>query len=342
MSPRSRPIAQRARTVIARIAQLKEQLSSRTRDAFKSDYHYRTWYGKTNALVAELEGELSVLNEPGEYDQLPPAVVAEELGTTTDKVRQLIKGGEILATGMPAHKYVSREELAVACEAGLTELLRRLGQEAPQIFEESLEYLHQEHMGLAERACRRLVARESMAGSFALPYETAFHLARGELDEVEARLGSIRRAEDVARARLIRNLRRVLRGMSFEDKAARATAERLLGGDESSKSDGPKVIGSKNDELQRLAMFITTVVLKEVDRRRKKILRPGSKEELSEIIRNAVYSSLYAHESHDQLASSREFIDAIIVLMPRYYRPARLIGDLVREQERNDDNVVMA
>jgi hypothetical protein len=191
MSPRSRPIAQRARTVTARIAQLKEQLSSRTRDAFKSDSHYRTWREKTNALLSELEGELSVLNEPGEYDQLPPAVVAEELGTTTEKVRQLIKGGEILATGKPAHEYVSREELAAACEAGLTELLRRLGQESPQIFEESLKYLHQGHMGLAERACRRLVARESMVGSFALPYETAFHLALGELDEVRLGLAQL-------------------------------------------------------------------------------------------------------------------------------------------------------
>jgi hypothetical protein len=268
MSPRSRPIAQRARTVTARIAQLKEHLSSRARDAFKSDYHYRTWYEKTNALLSELEDELSVLNEPGEYDQLPPAVVAEELGTTTDKVRQLIKGGEILATGKPAHEYVNREELAAACEVGLAELLRRLRQEAPQIFEESLEHLHQGHMGLAERACRRLVARESIAGGFALPYETAFHLACGELDEVEARLGSIGRAEDVARARLMHNLRRALRGMSFEDEAARATAERFLGSDEAPTSDGPKVIGSKQDELQRLAMFITTVVFNEIDRRR--------------------------------------------------------------------------
>ena len=195
MSPRSRPIAQRTRTVTDRISRLREQLSSRTRDAFAKDSHYRIWVEKTNELLSELEGELSVLNEPGEYDWLPPAVVAEELGTTTEKVRQLIKGGEILAEGKPAHEYVSRDELAAACEAGLTELLRRLGQEPPQIFEESLVYLHQGQMGLAERACRRLVARESMAGTFALPYETAFHLARGELNEVEARLDSIGRAE---------------------------------------------------------------------------------------------------------------------------------------------------
>jgi hypothetical protein len=235
---------------------------------------------------------------------------------------------------------VSREELAAACEAGVTEWLRRLGPESPQIFEESLEYLYQGHMDLAERACRRLVARESMAGIFALPYETAFHLARVELNEVEARLGSIGRAEGTAGARLMRNLRRALGGMSFEDEAAKATAERLLGGDEASKSGGPKVIDSKHDELQRLAMFITTVVLNEICRRRKGFLRPGRKDELSEIIRSAVYSSLYAHESGDHLASSREFIDAISVMMPRYYQPAKLIGNLMSDHD--NDNVINA
>jgi hypothetical protein len=69
---------------------------------------------------------------------------------------------------------------------------------------------------------------------------------------------------------------------------------------------------------------------------RKEFIKPGRKDELSEIIRSAVYSSLYAHESHERLASSREFIAAIRVLMPRYYRPARLIGNLVRERETNE------
>jgi hypothetical protein len=342
MSPRSRPIAQRVRTVTAQIARLKEQLSSRTRDAFARDSHYRIWVEKTNELLSELEGELSVLNEPGEYDQLPPAVVAEELGTTADKVRLLIKGGEILATGKPAHEYVSRDELAAACEAGVTELLRRLDQEASSIFEESVAYLHQGQLLLAEKACGRLVARESMVGAFALPYETAFYLARGELDEVDASLDFIGRAEDAVRARLMRNLRRALRGVSFKDEAAKAIAERLLGGGEASALDGPKILGSKLDELQRLAVFITTVVFNEIDRRRKRFFKPGREDELSELIRNAVYSSLYAHESYDRLASSREFVDDIRALMPRYYRPARLIGDLVRDQETNDENVITA
>src|SRR5947209_12762347 len=119
MSPRSQPIAQRVRTITLQIARLQGQLSSKTRNNFTSDFHYRSWLEKTNDLLAELENELSVLTDPGEYNQLPPAVVAEELGTTTSKVRLLIKGGEILASGEAAHAYVRREELAAAYEAGL-------------------------------------------------------------------------------------------------------------------------------------------------------------------------------------------------------------------------------
>lgn len=332
MSRRSQPIAQRVRTITLQIARLQEQLSSKTRNNFTSDLHYRSWLEKTNDLLAELENELSVLADPGEYEQLPPAVVAEELGTTTSKVRLLIKGGEILASGKLAHEYVGREELAAACEAGVKELLRRLDQEAADVFEESVSYLHQGQLGSAERACRRLIARESIVGTFALPYETALLLTRAKLDEVDARLRFIRRAEGAKRGRFIRNLQRILSGTSFQDEAAKAIAERLLNGDEAHDVDGPKLARSKFDELQQTAMFITTVVLEEIDRRWKKPSRTVQRDELREIIQSAVYSALHAHESYARLAPSREFVDAIRILMPRYYKPARLIGDLVRDQ----------
>jgi hypothetical protein len=284
-------------------------------------------------LLDELLAELSILDDPGEYNQLPPAVVAEELGTTTSRVRLLIKGGEILASGKPAHEYVSREELGAASEAGIKELLRRLEQETAEVFEESIEYLREGQQDSADRACRRLIARESIAGAFALPYETALFLARADLEEVDARLRFIMRAGETERARFIHNLRRLLPGMSFQDETARAIAERILHGDNVHDLNGHKIFGSKQDDLQQLAMFITTVVFNEIDRQWKKRLRTSRKEELQGIIQSAVYSSLYAHESYDRLASSREFVDAIRVLMPRYYQPARLIGNLVRDND---------
>jgi len=321
-------VEQRREQIVAQVESLRRRLESKTRKDYTSDFHYERWIGQSHTLIDELLAELSILDDPGEYDQLPPAIVADELGTTTAKVRLLIKGGEILASGSPAHEYVSREELSVACEAGVKELLRRLDQEAAEVFEESIAYLHLGQLGLAERACRRLISRESIVGPFAFPYETALLLARAELDEVEARLKFIRRAEDSVRARLLRNIRRALRGVSFQNEAMQAIAERLLHGDEVLHEDSHKVLGSKLDELQQLAMFITTVVSGEIERWWKEHLQAAQGEQLREIIRSAVYSSLHAHESYYRLASSREFVDTVRVLMPRYYQPAKLIDDM--------------
>jgi len=332
--PRKRsPIEQRKEQIAVQVERLRRQLASKSRKDYSSDFHYERWLGQSRELIDELLAELSILDDPGEYDQLPPAVVAEELGTTTNHVRLLIKGGEILASGKPAHEYVSREELEAASKSGIKELLRRLEQEAADVFEESIEYLCQGQLDLADRACRRLIARESIAGAFALPYETALFLARADLEEVDARLGFIMRAGEAERARFIHNLRRLLPGMSFQDEAARAIAERILHGDDVHDLNEHKVFGSKQDNLQQLAMFITTVIFDEIDRRWKKKLRTGQREKLRGIIQSAVYSSLYAHESYDRLASSREFVDAIRVLMLRYYQPARLIGNLVRDND---------
>jgi hypothetical protein len=339
--PRKRSaVEQRREQIIAQVGSLRQRLTSKTRKDYRSDFHYERWMGRSRALIDELLAELSILDEPGEYDQLPPAVVAEELGTTTAKVRLLIKGGEILASGKPAHEYVSREELAVACETGVEELLRRLEQDAAEVFEESIEYLRQGQPRLAERARRRLVARESVAGAFALSYEMALFLVRGNLDEVDARLRFIRRAEDAVRARLLRNLRRILRGVSFQDEAMTAIAQRLLHADETREEDDRKVFGSKLDELQQLAMFTTTVVFGEIERWRKMTSKKGHEEQLREIIRSAVYSSLHAHQSYDRLGSSKEFVDAVRVMMPRYYQPAKLIGDLTRGLESNQELLI--
>jgi hypothetical protein len=121
--------------------------------------------------------------------------------------------------------------------------------------------------------------------------------------------------------------------MRFQDNAAKPIAERLLHGGESRYAEGRKVLSSKLDETQQLATFVTAVIFNEIDRRWKKHLRTGRREELHEIVLSAVYSSLHAHESYDRLAASKEFVDTIRILMPRYYKPAKLIGDLVRGNE---------
>lgn len=101
--PRKRSaVEQRREQIAAQVDRLRRRLASRTRNAYSSDFYYERWVGQSSALVDELLAEFSTLDDPGEYDQLPLAVVAEELGTTPSKVRLLIKSGEILAEGVPA------------------------------------------------------------------------------------------------------------------------------------------------------------------------------------------------------------------------------------------------
>jgi hypothetical protein len=318
-------IEQRREQLVDQVERLRQRLTSKTRKDYRSDLQYERWRAQSKALIDDLIGELSVLDAPGEYDQLPPAVVAEELGTSTAKVRLLIKGGEILCSGKPAHEYVSREELAAACEAGMKELMQRLGQEAGAVFEESVEYFRQGQLQSAERACRRLIARESIVGIYALPYELALLLVKAELDEVNARLRYIGRVEDTVRVHLLHNSRRLISGVTLQNTAMKAIAERLLQEDETSN---PKVLGQNLDELQQLAMFITAVVFGEIERRWAMPIQTSHEEQLREIIRGAVYSSLHAHENYDRLTSAKEFVNSVRVFIPRYYKPAKLIDNL--------------
>ena len=337
MPRRSQPVAQRIREVATQISRLREHLSLKTRNRFSSDSQYRSWLEKTTELLSEFENELSVLMDPGEYAQLPPAVVAQELGTTTSKVRQLIKAGEIFTTGKPAHEYINREELEVACSSGLKELLRRLLQEPAEIFEESIKYLHQNHLELAERVSLRLTARETSVGIYSFTYETALLLARADLDGIDYRLEFVRNNEIIERESLLRNLRRLLSGMTFESVSAQAIAERLLSSSEETYVIARRVSGSEMDELQQAAIFIATFVCDEISQRWKRhhLLR-WEMDELRRVVSNAVYSSLYARESYRHLATSKEFVDSITCLIPRLCEPPTLVAGLVKDYDSGD------
>ena len=83
------------------------------------------------------------MNDPGEYDSLPAAVVAEELGLSIGLVLSLIYCGEIEPTdksGESAGDRVSRDELARVIEFGLDELLHLHEQVASQVFEDSMHH----------------------------------------------------------------------------------------------------------------------------------------------------------------------------------------------------------
>ena len=101
-----------------RIGQIGRQLDNvRLRLNVKSERHYvnegtyKYQQSRANQLIINLEEELSMLSCPGEYAELTVATVADELGLTCKQVRNLIKSGEIEATGSAAHERVCRTEM---------------------------------------------------------------------------------------------------------------------------------------------------------------------------------------------------------------------------------------
>jgi hypothetical protein len=186
--PRLSPIEQRRQQLAKQIEELHQRVATKTRNTFKTDKGYEQWQKKWPERLAELEDELSILNDPGEYDSLPAAVVAEELGLSIGLVESLIYCGEIEPTdksGESAGDRVSRDELARVIEFGLNELLRLHEQDAAQVFEDSMRHLHVGDLETAEKAYRRIEVRDSSIGHYSVAYGIGLNLAKGNFSEAQ-------------------------------------------------------------------------------------------------------------------------------------------------------------
>jgi len=139
--PRKSAVERRSGQIAAQLEHLRTQLAKKSRKDYTSDFRYRIWLKKSHELIAELLNELSALNEPGEYDALPAAIIADELNLRLDEVQLLIRRGEIITTGKPAHERISREELGRLAELGPAELMRLSSQDADTVFKEAVNRL---------------------------------------------------------------------------------------------------------------------------------------------------------------------------------------------------------
>jgi hypothetical protein len=166
---------------------------------------------------------------PGEYDELPAAVVADELGLTYEKIRSLIKLGEIAATGKVAHERICRGELERIIAMGVPTLLR-LGEEEPaEIFEQAIPNLHGGDLEAAKRAYRRLEARQSWRGPHAPAFLVGLELATGEFDGALSSIKLMCEYEDpLWKVVAMTYLRRVLRGMVMKESGAYALRDQLI------------------------------------------------------------------------------------------------------------------
>lgn len=187
----------RRRRVTRQLDHLRSRLAKNSPARYADEHSYRRQLQRSLDLISELESELSILDCPGEYEELPVAVVADELGLTCEQIRSLIKLGEVAATGKAAHERICRVELERIIDLGAPALLR-LGKEEPaEIFEQAVPYLQNGDLEAARRAYRRLDARQSWRGPYAPAFLVGIELATEDLDGALASIKLIHKLSSI-------------------------------------------------------------------------------------------------------------------------------------------------
>jgi hypothetical protein len=222
-------VENRRQQIIRQLERLRSQLAKRCLSNYANEKAYKRQLKRSHELISDLEGELLILDCPGEYDELPAAVVADELGLTYEQIRNLIKLGEIAATGKTAHERVCRMELERIITVGVPTLLR-LGKEEPaDIFERAIPHLQNGDLEAAKRVYQRLEARQGWRGPYAPAFLVGLELASGDLDGAVLSMSLIHEYEDpLGRIVIMNCLGRLLQGMRLTERNAQELCARFI------------------------------------------------------------------------------------------------------------------
>lgn len=354
--PRGSPIELRRQQIYKELGKLRDEELAKTRRHFKSDEGFEESKRRRAEKIAELDAELSILNDPGEYEELPFAVVAEELGVSVSAVG-LIVGSlrELEPIDEDArHDRVTRSELDRIFEIGTEELLRLADQESPEIFEEALPYFHAGDVEMAEKAYRRIKVRDSWHGSHAPACELALDLLKGDLHGAMDRVRHMCEMDANYNTTMLPYTGRLLRGMRLQEHMAEALREQMLLITEGARQNPfeyydwwrSKQIGKRQEETQQRAMFIAAAVQNALKRYRWvqqfKSYRDRSsrmrEEEFEGIIRDAIYTALHAEATYNEAAASKKFVDTTLGMIPRWWAPAELLALLPPKRTREEDD----
>jgi hypothetical protein len=331
MSKKRSAIQQRREQIIIQVERLRRQLASKTRKDYTSDYRYERWLKQSRDLIDELHLELSALDEPGEYDELPVAIVADELGLRLDQVKQLIKLGDLETTGRRAHERVSRGELERLAELGMNEILKRSRQSVEDVFGEAVSHLRSGDLPSAERAYRKLKARQSCISNHALAAEIAIKLMKGMYEEVECLIRFILNEKLHDSFVIGAYLTEFVRDVCFKEQRTRADILRLLTPILGDESRGAVQAGMVADDLQLTAMCVATIVIEGMEELVGRSLLAERKDELYGLINDRVFSGLYAEANLSASIKNRAFILSVKQRLPSYWKPAELLDELRKD-----------
>lgn len=328
---------------------LRSQLANKRPASYANENIYSRQSKRSRELISELEGELLILECPGEYDELPLAVVADELALKCEQVRSLIELGEIAATGDPAHERINRGELERILDMGVPELLRLGQEESAEIFEQGVPLLQDGNLEAARRAYKRLERRDGWRGPYAPVFLVGLELASGELDEALSSFRLLYKYEDMLqRTAMMTYLERLLRGMRLKENGARELCDQFIGIVQVASGDARKFKHRWHKrptvhdlgKLQWRAMYLTTSVIFELQRREigdqcvaLNTLPQALDQEVGRLIRNAIYTALYSEIYYESSTPSRIYLDMMMGVIPSNHHPATLLERFSSDSE---------
>lgn len=344
------PVAQRPEQIAREREKLEAEFEKKTRRQFKSDEGYEGWKVRNREKVAELDEELSALEDPGRYNEVPLAVAAEELGLTLDEMKS-IAGDHLLQVSTETHSFagsrITRGELARLHEAGAEELLRLVSQDLDEMFEDVLTHFHEGDKERIEAALKRMERRVTYS-PLTYACEVALDLMRGRYDDAVSSVRYICRTEDTDATVILTHLGRVLREMSFKEHGAEVLREQILAITEGAKIDPfdkgywgtGKQVGMSLDEYQKHAMFLATAVKRALDRykfvRQFKVYNSRTsamrEEEFEGIIKDALYTALQAEGTYYDSAASKMYVDRLVASLPTWWVPAEQISPFLSKR----------
>ena len=343
--PRRSPIEQRRAQIEKEIENVQRQLRDKSPRDFKTVDDFEGFQERRANKLYALNEELAMLERPEEYNEVPLAIAAEELGISLADVMEIAREG-LLATSSDEQfstaLRITRDELSRAIEIGADELLRVAGQTEEEVFFDGLRFLRERDVAAAEKCHERIWRFRGWDKPYWNCYGVGVELISERFDELGSALGFLgaRDIEDLAAA--IPALRAVAEAVVPVDNVTAVFIERILAFtdgvkatpfDQSFRTYATTDYYSRMDENQRHAMFISNVVFEAIRKYKfgKEMLRIREwdsgprQEELERVVRNAIYTALEAEASYTESPSSKIFVDKFVELFPKRWIPAEHI-----------------
>ena len=182
------PIEQRRGQIEKELEKLRLPKNQKTRRDFKSDENFENWKERQGIKFLQLNEELIIFDNPTEYNEIPLAIAATELGVTLNEISEIVRE-ELIETSFDgeyrAGARITREELARAIEIGASELVRIAQQSAEEIFEEAVQFLHDGNLEAAEKSFERIESFDYRSSSkYYIACEIGIILLRGDYGEL--------------------------------------------------------------------------------------------------------------------------------------------------------------